>query len=59
MEDLADVIRNKKEKKLQIPKPDAYDRSVESYPTYQRWYKTLTPWEIPYRTSYWMYSKGV
>ena len=41
MEDLGDVERDKKEKKLQIPKPDAYDGSVESNPTYQRWYETI------------------
>ena len=41
MEDLADVERDKKEKKLQIPKPDAYDESVESNPTYQKWYETI------------------
>ena len=41
MEDLADVERDKKEKKLQIPKPDAYDGSVESNLTYQRRYETI------------------
>ena len=41
IEDLADVQRDKKEKKLQIPKPDAYDGSVELNPTYQRWYETI------------------
>ena len=34
MRDLGDVERDKKEKKLQIPKPDAYDGSVESNPMY-------------------------
>ena len=42
MEDLADVERDKREKKFQIPKPDAYDGSVESNPTYQRLYETIT-----------------
>ena len=41
MEDLADVEREKKETKLQILKPDAYDGTVESNPTYQRWYETI------------------
>ena len=41
MEDLAGVERDKKEKKLQILKPDAYDGSVESNPTYQTWYETI------------------
>ena len=41
MEDLTDVERDKKEKKLQIPKPDAYGGSVESNLTYQRWYETI------------------
>ena len=41
MEDLGDVERDKKEKKLQIAKPDAYDGSIESNPTYQRWYETI------------------
>ena len=41
MEDLADVERDKKEKKLPIPKPNAYDKLVESNLTYQRWYETI------------------
>ena len=41
MEDLGDVERDKKEKKLQIPKSDPYDGSVESKPTYQRWHETI------------------
>ena len=41
MEDHANVERDEKEKKLQIPKSDAYDGSVESNPTYQRWYETI------------------
>ena len=40
-EDLADVERNKKEKNLQIPKPDAYDGLVESNLMYQRWCETI------------------
>ena len=27
--------------KLQIPKPDAYDGSIDANPTYQRWYETI------------------
>ena len=34
MEDLGDVVPDKKKKKLQIPKYDEYNRSVESHPTY-------------------------
>ena len=41
MEDLGDVEHDKMEKKLQIPKHDAYDGSVESNPTYQRRYETI------------------
>ena len=41
MEDLGDVQRTQKEKKLQIPKPDAYDGSIDANPTYQRWYETI------------------
>ena len=41
VEDLADVEHNKKETKLQIPKPDAYHGPVESNPMYQRWYETI------------------
>ena len=41
MEDLGDVQRSQKEKKLQIPKPDAYDGSFDTDPTYQRWYETI------------------
>ena len=40
MKDLPGDEWDKKEKKLQIPKPDAYDGSVESNPMYQRWYET-------------------
>ena len=41
MEDLGDVQRSQKEKKLQIPKPDAYDGSIDANPTYQRWDETI------------------
>ena len=41
MEDLADVESDKKQKILQIPKPDAYDGLVKSNPMYQRWYETI------------------
>ena len=41
MEDLGDVQRSQKEKKLQIPKPDAYDGSIDANPTYQQWYETI------------------
>ena len=41
LEDLGDVQRSQKEKKLQIPKPDAYDGSIDANPTYQRWYETI------------------
>ena len=41
MEDLGAVQRNQKEKKLQIPKPDAYDDSIDTNPTYQRWSETI------------------
>ena len=41
MEDLGAVQRSQKEKKLQIPNPDAYDGSINANPTYQRWYKTI------------------
>ena len=41
MEDLGDVQWSQKEKKLQIPKPDAYDGSIDANPTYQRWYETI------------------
>ena len=34
-------LQTKKETKLQIPKPDAYDGSVISNPTYQRQYETI------------------
>ena len=34
MEDLGDVQRSQKEKKPQIPKPDAYDGSIDANPTY-------------------------
>ena len=41
MEDLGDFQRSQKEKKLQIPKPDAYDGSIDANHMYQRWYKTI------------------
>ena len=41
MEDLGAVQRSQKEKKLQSPKPDAYDGSIDDNPTYQRWYETI------------------
>ena len=41
MEDLGAVQRSQKEKKLQIPKLDTYDGSIEANPTYQRWYETI------------------
>ena len=41
IEDLGDVQRSQKEKKLQIPKPDAYDGSIDANPTYQQWYETI------------------
>ena len=41
MEDLGAVQRSQKEKKLQIPKPDAYDGSIDANPTNQRWYETI------------------
>ena len=41
MEDLGDVQRSQKEKKLQISKPDTYDGSIDANPTYQRWYETI------------------
>ena len=41
MEDLGTVLRSQKEKKLQIPKPDAYHGSNDANPTYQRWYETI------------------
>ena len=34
LEDLGDVQRSQKEEKLQIPKPDAYDASIDANPTY-------------------------
>ena len=40
-EDLGAVQRSQKEKKLQIPKPDAYDSSIDANRTYKRWYKTI------------------
>ena len=41
MEDLGAVQRSQKEKKLQIPKPDAYDGSIHANPKFQRWYETI------------------
>ena len=41
MEDLGAVQRIQKEKKLQIPKSDACDGSIDANPTYQRWYETI------------------
>ena len=41
MEDLGAVQRSQKEKKLQIPKPDTCDGSINANPTYQRWYETI------------------
>ena len=41
MEDLGDVQQSQKEKKLQIPKPDAYNGSIDTNLTYQRWYETI------------------
>ena len=37
MEDLGDLQRSQKEKKLQIPKTDTYDVSIDANPTYQQW----------------------
>ena len=41
IEDLGNIQRSQKEKKLQIPKLDAYDGSIDANPTYQRWYETI------------------
>ena len=41
MEDLGAVQQSQKEKKLQIPKPDACDSSTDANHTYQRWYETI------------------
>ena len=41
MEDLGAVQWSQKEQKLQIPKPDAYDGSMDANPTYQQWYETI------------------
>ena len=41
MEDLGNVQRSQKEKKLQIPKLDTSDGSIDANPTYQRWYETI------------------
>ena len=49
MEDLGDVQRSQKEKKLQIPKPDTYDGSIDANPTYQRWYETINDYLYHYR----------
>ena len=35
MQDLGDVQQSQKKKKLQFPKPDAYDGSIDANPTYQ------------------------
>ena len=40
-EDLANVVRDKKENKPQICKPDAYNGSVESNAMYKRWYESI------------------
>ena len=41
MVDLGDVQQSQKEKKLQIPKPDVYDGSIDANPTNQQWYETI------------------
>ena len=41
MEDLGAVKRSEKEKKLQIPMPDAYNGSIDANSTFQRWYETI------------------
>ena len=41
IDDLGNVQRSQKEKKLQIPKQDANDGSIDANPTYQRWYETI------------------
>ena len=41
MEDLGDVVRNKKKKELQILKSDAFQGSVKYIPTSQRYYETI------------------
>ena len=41
MEDLGAVEGDKKGKKLQFPKLDAYNSSVKSNLTYRRWYETI------------------
>ena len=41
VENLGDVQWSQKKKKLQILKPDVYDGSIDTNPTYQRWYKTI------------------
>ena len=51
MEDLGNVKRDKKEMKLQIPKPDANDVSVESNSTYQKWYETINDYLYHNRVS--------
>ena len=41
MQDLGDVQQSQKKKKLQSPKPDVYDGSIDDNPTYQRLYETM------------------
>ena len=41
MEDFGAVQQSQKETKLQIPKPDAYDGSINANSTYQQWYETI------------------
>ena len=52
MEELADVECDKKEKKPQIPKHDAYDGSVELNPMYQRWHETINDYAYNNRVSW-------
>ena len=52
MEELADVKRDKKDKKRQIPKPDAFNGSVESNPTYQRGFETINDYLYQNRGSW-------
>ena len=41
LEDLGTVQRSHKQKKLQIPKSDAYDGSIDANPMYKIWYVTI------------------
>ena len=49
MAGLTDYEREAKEKRFQLPKPEAFDGAMDANPTYKRWYKQMNDYLHHYR----------